>query len=296
MSIGNFRLTTADIGFRGEGLSRPECVLAERDGTLWASDDRGGVTRIDQDGRQTLIGKIPGMPNGLALEKGGSILIANIEDGIVYRLHRDGRHEVVLDSFEGKPLGSVNFVYREPGSERVWITVSTRLVPRRQAVDQPTPDGYILCLERGKARLAASGFCFTNEVRVDRQKRHLYVAETAKGRVVRLPLAADGSLGKPEPYGPDPLGPGVRVDGLTFDAEGNLWVTDVAHNSLFVIAPDQTSRCVFEDRAGTTVNFPASVVFAGPDLKTVYIGSIPMKRLATFRAPVAGEPLAHWND
>ena len=296
MSIGNFRLTTAEIGFRGEGLSRPECVLAERNGTLWASDNRGGVTRIDPDGRQAVIGKIPDAPNGLALEKGGSILIANIEDGIVYRLHRDGRHETVLDSFDGKPLGSTNFVYRDPGADRIWVTVSTRMVPRRQAVERAIPDGYILCIERGKARLAAEGFCFTNEVRIDRERRHLYVAETAMGRVLRLPLAADGSLGKPEPYGPAPLAPGVRVDGLTFDAEGNLWVTDVARNGLYVIAPDQTCRCVFEDPSGATVNFLASVCFAGPDLKTVYIGSIPMQRLATFRAPVAGEPLAHWND
>jgi gluconolactonase len=296
MSLDNFSLTTADIGWRGEGLSRPECVLAERDGTLWVSDDRGGVTRIDPDGRQTVVGAIKGAPNGLALEPGGSILIANIEDGILYRLHRDGRHEIVLDSFNGKPLGSTNFVYREPGSDRIWITVSTRMVPRRQAVERPIPDGYILVLERGKPRLAAEGFCFTNEVRVDRLRRHLYVAETGMGRVVRLPLAADGSLGKPETYGPATLFPGARVDGLTFDAEGNLWVTEISRNSLFVIAPDQTCRCVFEDPSGKTVNFPASVVFAGPDLKTVYIGSIPMKRLGMFRAPVAGEPLAHWND
>jgi sugar lactone lactonase YvrE len=43
------------------------------------------------------------------------------------------------------------------------------------------------------------------------------------------------------------------------------------------------------------VNFPASLAFAGPDLKTVYIGSTRMKRLGSFRSPVAGAPLAHWN-
>jgi len=296
MSLGNFKLTTAEIGWRGEGLARPECVLAERDGTLWASDSRGGVTRIDPDGRQTTIGTIAGLPNGLALEKGGSLLIANIEDGKLYRLHRDGRHEIVLDSFDGKPLGSTNFVYREPGAERIWITVSTRTVPRRQAVERAIPDGYILALERGKARLAAEGLCFTNEVRIDRQKRHLYAAETGMGRVVRYPLGADGSLGPRETYGPEAMFSGARIDGITFDAEGNLWVTEITRNALFVIAPDRSCRCVFEDPSAGTVNFPASVVFAGPDLKTAYIGSIHMNRLGMFRSPVAGEPLAHWND
>ena len=73
-------------------------------------------------------------------------------------------------------------------------------------------------------------------------------------------------------------------------------MTEITRNGLFVIAPDGACRQVFEDPTGATVNFPASVVFAGPDLKTVYIGSIRMKRLASFRSPVAGEPLAHWQD
>ncbi len=83
MPIGDFKLTTDDIGWRGSGLSRPECVIAERDGTLWCSDDRGGVTRIAPDGGQTVVGSITGAPNGFAIERCGSFLIANIDDGKV---------------------------------------------------------------------------------------------------------------------------------------------------------------------------------------------------------------------
>ena len=39
----------------GQGLQRPECILAERDGTLWSADARGGVMRIRPDGTQQLI-------------------------------------------------------------------------------------------------------------------------------------------------------------------------------------------------------------------------------------------------
>jgi C4-dicarboxylate transporter, DctM subunit len=39
------------------GPAAPECILAERDGTLWAADARGGVTRIAPDGRQRFIGQ-----------------------------------------------------------------------------------------------------------------------------------------------------------------------------------------------------------------------------------------------
>jgi gluconolactonase len=43
------------IRYAGHDLQRPECILAERDGTLWSADARGGVMQIRPDGSQTLI-------------------------------------------------------------------------------------------------------------------------------------------------------------------------------------------------------------------------------------------------
>ena len=40
----------------------------------------------------------------------------------------------------------------------------------------------------------------------------------------------------------------------------------------------------------------ASVTFGGPRLETVYLGSLKGKRIPSFRAPVAGLPMVHWND
>ena len=53
---------------------------------------------------------------------------------------------------------------------------------------------------------------------------------------------------------------------------------------------------MFEDPDGKTLLFPSSLAFGGADLKTVYLGSVRMTRLARFTAPVAGEPLAHWHE
>ena len=44
-----FEINPEEITFVGEGLQRPECILAERDGGLWAADSRGGVTHILPD-------------------------------------------------------------------------------------------------------------------------------------------------------------------------------------------------------------------------------------------------------
>ena len=45
--IKEFRLDLAELTYTGHDLVRPESVLAKPNGTLWVSDGKGGVTRID---------------------------------------------------------------------------------------------------------------------------------------------------------------------------------------------------------------------------------------------------------
>jgi gluconolactonase len=47
--------------------------------------------------------------------------------------------------------------------------------------------------------------------------------------------------------------------------------------------------------AGTLAPWMASLTFGGPDLQTVYLGSLRGTTLPSFRAPVAGLSLVHWN-
>ena len=54
-----FQVDRAQIVNVGHDLQRPECILAEPDGTLWAADARGGVMRIAPDGSQRFIAKAP---------------------------------------------------------------------------------------------------------------------------------------------------------------------------------------------------------------------------------------------
>ena len=47
---------------------------------------------------------------------------------------------------------------------------------------------------------------------------------------------------------------------------------------------------------GTLAPWLASVTFGGPDLKTVYLGSLRGTTIPSFRAPVAGLPMIHWQE
>ncbi|MGK4005298.1 SMP-30/gluconolactonase/LRE family protein [Sorangium sp. So ce1036] len=319
-SVKGFTVELSHLGRVGHDLVRPECVVAERDGTLWASDARGIATRIDPGGAQARLGpEVGGEPNGMAMDRQGNLIVATMSGGKVHRLYRDGRAEVLLDSIEGKPLGAVNFCFID-SRDRLWISILTRHCPSwwDAVVDERCRDGYIVLVDEKGPRIVADDLRLTNEVRLDAAERFLYAVETVPGRLLRFPVRQDGSLGEREPFGPESLGPGGLMDGFAFDAEGNVWVASPCRNGLVVIFPDGSHQVVFEDPrpdaieallqkqasgilemsdlgtcAGGTLQLPTSIAFGGPDLRTCFMGSLGMSQLVTFRAPVAGLPLVH---
>lgn len=293
--IDGFSVDKNTLQFIGKGLSRPECIIAEPDGTLWISDNRAALTCIEADtGKQRLIGPAEGIPNGVAMTPDGQFLVADIGAGCLYRIDREGAKTILHDSLDGKRLGAVNFVYIDR-QDRLWVAVSTITEPRLQAVETAIPDGYILLIDAQGPRRVAEGLYFTNEIRVDDAGKYLYVAETTAGGVTRFTIGADGSLGDKQPYGPRPLFEGAKVDGIAFDVDGNLWVTEITRNQIVVLKPDGTALTVFDDPEGKIIDFPTSVTFGGPDLRTVYVGSLRMDKLAVFTSPVPGVPMRHWK-
>ena len=104
----DFGIDASKLQYIGEGLQRPECILAEKDGTLWSADSRGGVVRMRHDGTQEIVTQkisshfsnadseatryLTGtLPNGLAFAANGDILISNFGTD---RLEVRARHRV----------------------------------------------------------------------------------------------------------------------------------------------------------------------------------------------------------
>jgi len=332
-----WQLDPADISYVGQDLQRPECILAVPDGTLYTADARGGVMRISTDGTQALIAQggarqfdlstdasgslLSGtLPNGLAFDRQGNFLISNFGTDRLERMDMAGHTTVLVDAVDGRPMGKVNFVLRD-SRDRLWVTVSTRINPWSDAIQTNLDDGYIVLIDERGARVVAEGFHFTNEVRLDAKEEWLYVAETTAKRISRLRVMPDGSLVDREVFGPSSLGRGL-IDGIAFDAYGNLWGTMFLADRLIALTPSGdllelldagnnagTDRFEAEFATGRPVSFEilsgcggtiapwlASITFGGPDLQTAYLGSLRGSRLPLFRSPVAGLPMAHWNQ
>ena len=330
--LKGWQLDPAAIRHVGHDLSRPECILAERDGSLWTADSRGGVMHIKPDGSQKLItpakssaasGASPNLfegtlPNGLAFARNGDLLIANFGTDVLETMTRDGESRMLCDSIDGKKLGKVNFVLRD-SKDRLWITISTMVNPWADAIRNDLADGYIALIDDKGIRIVADGFHFTNEIRLDAKEEWLYVAETCARRVTRLRVLPDGSLRDREVYGPSSLGSGL-IDGITFDACGNLWAAMIFADRLVAITPEGELLTLFEDGdknaaarfdaefdrggvvsaetmaegGGTIIPWLTSITFGGPDLRTAYLGTLRATTLPCFTSPVAGLPMVHW--
>jgi sugar lactone lactonase YvrE len=318
----------------GADLQRPECILAESDGTLWSADARGGVMCIRPDGTQTLIAQnlhrgvdaddptslILGgatLPNGLAINRAGDFLIANFGTDAIELMHRDGSSRTLFTQLDGEPLGKVNFVLCD-SRDRIWFTVTTRLVPWTRSINEKVPDGYVGLIDEQGIRIVAEGFVGTNEIRFDAREEWLYVVESNARRISRLKVGPDGSLSGRETFGPTDLR--GTPDGFAFDAYGNLWITIVQTDRLIALTPQGEVLTLLDDcdaevaaaydrhfyagtmtpevmasTHGSIAPWMASVTFGGPDLRTVYLGSLRGTTIPFFRAPVAGLPMAHWK-
>jgi sugar lactone lactonase YvrE len=312
------------LRFSGAGMMRPECVLATAAGDLFSADWRGGVAHLRPDGSQMLYAG-PGpdgialRPNGIALLRDGSFLIAHLGDdnGGVFRLMRDGQVEPWLQRVDGIDLPPTNFVI-EDAAGRFWVTVSTRLRPRALGYRRSCDDGFIVRIDARGAAVVADGLGYTNEVAVHPDGRWLYVNETFGRRLSRFALQADGTLGPKQVV--CEFGPGTFPDGLAFDEEGHAWVVSIVSNRLIRVAPDGTQTLWLEDadaahlawveaayEAGTmgrphldrnpsrTLRNISSIAFCGPDRRSAVLGCLLGDRLATLRLPVAGAAPAHWH-
>jgi sugar lactone lactonase YvrE len=335
--LNGWQVDRAAIRHVGRDLQRPECILAERDGTVWAADARGGAMRIAPDGSQRLV--VPALsvsapadtdfdrryvqsqgslPNGMAFLPNGDFIIANWGTDSVEVMTRQGQVRRLFDRIDGQPIGKANFVLRD-SKGRVWLTVTTRMNPWTDSVNVRARDGYIALIDAQGVRIVADGFEGTNEVRLDANEEWLYVVESNGRRISRMRVGENGSLTAREVYGPSELE--GFPDGFAFDDHGNLWVTLVMTDKLIAITPEGDVLTLLDDSnpaatrrlnehyrartltpdimaaaCGTLAPWMASLTFGGPDLRTVYLGSLRGTTLPSFRAPVAGLPPIHWKE
>ena len=304
----------------GTELHSAAAGICSRDGSVFCSDSRGGITTIGADGIQGFRG-VPDprrfKPNGIALLRDGSLIFANHgEEGGIWSIASDNRVAPVVNNMSSQIPGAVNFVLAASDGS-IWFSVQTTAGMHARLTATDT-DGYLARIEDAKVTIMADRLNWANEFKIDAERSVLYVNETFAQRTTAFDIGADNALTNRRVL--TAYGPGTYPDGLTLDAEGHLWITSIVSNRIMRVSPEGDVRLVYDDAdpkrvdaaeqalrdgaitrefiytdTGAVLNNPTSLAFGGDDLRKAYVGSLGHSELRTFQSPVSGMPPAHWN-
>jgi len=297
-----------------DGLRLPEGIAVDRAGRAFVSNQQAACLVIEPDGGRRFVGPATAA-NGLTLDGRGGAVIAvfgllHDAPGPLVRLDlATGAVRTLASEAEGRALVASNFpaISLDGG---IYCSHSTWADPGNIGTTLPAGFVYRVAAD-GQVRVVARDIRGANGLSFDAGERHLYVASTAAGAILRFARSADG-FGPGEPYGPV-LGRVVadetaaalyaRVaagetaagypDGIAFDVLGNLWVTLPFANRVVAITPRVEVLTIIDDPSGRLIENPTNLAFGGPGLRDLWIVSRRSGRVMTMRSPVAGLPLPH---
>jgi gluconolactonase len=273
------------------GLRFPEGPLMLADGSVALVEiARGTVSRVEMDGKVSVIVDLGGGPNGLALgpegdiyvcnnggfewrEQGGIVrpigVAANYSGGRIERVDpRTGEARVLYESCgDHKVKGPNDIVFDRHGG-----FYFTDLGKVRQR-DRDNGGVYYAAADGSRIVEIIFPLLTPNGIGLSPDEKTLYVAETEGGRLWAFDLEAPGVV-KRAPF-PSLNGGRFlfseagyhRFDSLAVDAEGNICVATLMSGAVTVIAPD--GRLVRSVK--TPDPFTTNICFGGAHMRTAYI-------------------------
>ena len=254
------------------------------------SSGKGNINRRALDGTQTVFREDAGT-NGLLFDREGRLLACEPKRRRITRTSRDGRMEVLTDSYDGQPYNQPNDLALD-SKGRIYFSDACYGGPqniRQRSADGRSIEGVYRIDGPGKVQrvLGNDDVERANGVLVSADDRFLFVADNCNDRhggsrkLLRFALRDDGTV---EPGSRKVLydwGASRGPDGIKQDVEGRLYVAGGNTKPQMPFEPD-TSRpggiYVFEPRDGTLLQFlpvPTDEVtncaFGGPDGRDLFI-------------------------
>jgi gluconolactonase len=266
-----------------DGLDHPEGLAFDDERALWAGGELGQIYRIDPSGHSKEIVRLGGFCLGLTFSARQELWVCNSGLHALMKVDRSGKLLQTLDRVGDRRLMTPNFsVFDHQGN--LYFS------------DSGEWDRNNGCLYRlranGQAELLAGSFAFANGLAMSSDDRHLFLVESQRDRVLRIPIQADMSLGEPEVYVENM----ARIpDGLAFDAVGNLYVTCYATDCIYRVTPERTVQLLAFDPEGTRIARPTNAAFGGPAHDDLYVANLGRWHIGRVHLGTSGQLLANFT-
>jgi len=222
--------------------------------------------------------------NGLAYDANGQLFGCCSGGRAIVRFDADGKNTVIADRVDGKKLNTPNDLaidrkgriwFTNPVNDGNWDKTEVKELDN-QSVLRADPQ------KDGSYTVTRVTFDTTqpNGILVSQNNRTLYVAESSYTRGIArelraYPIKEDGSLGAPDvlfTWGEDARGVHRGIDGMCFDADGNIVATngwEVSGPGPMITVFSPTGRVL--ETHPVPANRPTNCCFGGPDLTTLFV-------------------------
>lgn len=234
-------------------------------------DAKGNVFFTDQpndrilkwsvDGKLSTFKQPAGRANGMYFDKQGNLIACADEKTALWSIAPDGSVTVLVHEFDGKKLNGPNDVWVRPDGG-MYLTDPFYARPWWDYKERPQDIQavYYLSPDRKTFKRVITDYEAPNGIVGTPDGKMLFVADIQGHKTFGYDIQPDGSLTNKR------LAAAAGSDGMTIDAEGNLYLTggggvhvfDKNAKSLGVIAVPQT---------------PANICFGGKDKQTLFIGA-----------------------
>ena len=299
------------------GLQFPEGPVAMPDGSVILVEiARETLTRVMPDGKQHIVAKMPGGPNGAAMGPAGKIYVCN-NGGFNWIKRPDGRLfpgtqpasykggsiqtvdpetgkvETLYESCDGRKLNGPNdIVFDNAGG--FWFTD----LGKTREHDSDRGAVYYARADGSKIEQKVFPLERPNGCGLSPDEKTLYVVETPTARCWAFELSAPGAIKDANgPYRGEKgrvivgLGGYQMFDSLAVDSAGHICVATLITGAVSDISPDGKSVTQYKLPDPMVTN----VCFGGKDLRTAYATLSMTGKLVSFDWPRAGHALKHLN-
>jgi gluconolactonase len=265
------------------GLNHPEGVAWNPfDGHVYAGGEGGEIYAVSLDGDVRRVGSSGGSMLGVAVDGRGRVYACDAGNGEIARWDpTTGSVSIYARGVDGQDMDCPNVAAFGPDGT-LYVTCSGE--DDRPEVVRISPGGEHV--ERWTD--ATPGY--PNGALVTPDGAALVVVEAHEQRVVRVPILADGSAGRPSPVAELP---DTDPDGIALAADGAYWVTLYRPDGLVRVDAAGTIEVVVDDHLASTFDAPTNIAWVGQDLGRAVIANVGDAFLSIADVGVAGMALHH---
>jgi len=265
------------------GLNHPEGVAWNPfDGHVYAGGEGGEIYAVSLDGDVRPVGSSGGSMLGLAVDGRGRVYACDAGNGEIVRWDpTTGSVSIYARGVDGQDMDCPNVAAFGPDGS-LYVTCSGE--DDRPEVVRISPGGEHV--ERWTD--ATPGY--PNGALVTPDGAAVVVVEAHEQRVVRVPILADGSAGRPSLVAELP---DTDPDGIALAADGAYWVTLYRPDGLVRVDAAGTIEVVVDDHLASTFDAPTNIAWVGQDLGRAVIANVGDAFLSIADVGVAGMALHH---